>query len=77
MRGTSRRSLKNASLWLLDPGSLICAYGTTILTNREPSELVGEHIVLCVLHGIIHEDPHNYYTHTRTNKMHMLVGCTS
>ena len=24
--------------------ALICAHGTTILTNREPSELVGERI---------------------------------
>ena len=40
----SRRSLENASLWPLGPGNLVCAHGTTILTNREPSELVGEHI---------------------------------
>ena len=26
----------------LGPGNLVCAHGTTILTNREPSELVEE-----------------------------------
>ena len=39
-----RRSLENASLWPLGPGNLVCAHGTTILTNRESSELVGERI---------------------------------
>ena len=41
-----RRSLtlENASLWPLGPGNIVCAYGTTILTNRESSELVGERI---------------------------------
>ena len=45
-RGALRRSLelKNASLWPLVPGNLVCAHGTTILTNREPSELVEERI---------------------------------
>ena len=36
--------LENASLWPLGPGNLVCAHGTTILTNRESSELVGERI---------------------------------
>ena len=41
-----RRSLEleNASLWPLGSGNLVCAHGTTILTNRESSELVGERI---------------------------------
>ena len=41
-----RRSLelKNASLWPLGPGNLVCTHSTMILTNRESSELVGEHI---------------------------------
>ena len=41
-----RRSLEleNASLWLLGLGNLVCAHGTTILTNRDSSELVGERI---------------------------------
>ena len=40
-----RRSLENASLWPLGLGSdLVCAHGTTIVTNRESSELVGERI---------------------------------
>ena len=34
--------LENASLWPLGPGNLVCVHGTTILTNRESSELVGE-----------------------------------
>ena len=33
-----------ASLWPLGPGTLVCAHGTTILTNREASELVAVHI---------------------------------
>ena len=36
--------LENASLWPLGPGNLVCAHGTTILTNNESSELVGERI---------------------------------
>ena len=36
--------LENASLWPLGSGNLVCAHGTTILTNRESSELVGEHV---------------------------------
>ena len=45
-----RRSLEleNASLWPLGPGNLICAHGTTILTNRESSELVEE----CILYAL-------------------------
>ena len=41
-----RRSLEleNASLWPLGLGNLVCAHGTTILINRESSELVGERI---------------------------------
>ena len=39
--------LKNASLWPLGPGNLICAHGT-ILTNRESSELVGE----CIFYAL-------------------------
>ena len=34
----------NASLWPLGPSNLVCAHSTTILTNRESSELVGERI---------------------------------
>ena len=30
--------------WPLGPGNLVCAHDTTILTNRESSELVGERI---------------------------------
>ena len=37
-------SLENASLWPLGHGTLVCAHGTTILTNHEPSELVGDRI---------------------------------
>ena len=44
MRGTLRCSLENSSLWPLGHGTLVCAHGTTILTNCESSELVGEHI---------------------------------
>ena len=32
----------------LGPGNLVCAYGTTILTNRESSELVGE----CIFYAL-------------------------
>ena len=46
MSGTLRHSLKldheNASLWPIGPGNLVCAHGTTILTNYEPSKLVEE-----------------------------------
>ena len=38
-------------IWPLDPGTFVCAYDTTILTNYEPSGLVGERIILCILHG--------------------------
>ena len=38
-RGTPRCLLKNASLWPLGHGTLVCAHGTTILTNCEPSRL--------------------------------------
>ena len=34
--------LENESLWLLGPSHFVCAHGTTILTNREPSKLIGE-----------------------------------
>ena len=37
--------LKNASLWPLGPGNLVCAHGTTFLTNCEPSELVEEGVL--------------------------------
>ena len=51
-----RRSLEleNASLWPLGPGNLVCAHSTTILTNHESSELVGERIfyALQVGHGL-------------------------
>ena len=36
--------LENAFLWPLGSGNLVCAHGTTILTNCESSELVEEHI---------------------------------
>ena len=51
MRGTLRHSLEleNASLWPLGPGNLVCAHSTTILTNREPSKLVGVCIFGCIL----------------------------
>ena len=42
--GARPTDLKNASLWPLGPGNLVCAHGTTILTNRESSELVGDRI---------------------------------
>ena len=38
------QALENASLGPLGPGNLVCAHGTTILTNRESSKLVGERI---------------------------------
>ena len=40
--------LENASLWPLGPGNLVCAHGTTILTNHESSELVGERILYAI-----------------------------
>ena len=43
-RGAWRCSLENASLWPLGHDTLVCAHGTTILINCEPSELVGERI---------------------------------
>ena len=45
--------LENASLWPLGPGNLVCTHGTTILTNRESSELVGEHIIFYALQKIV------------------------
>ena len=45
MRGASRRLLENASLWPQAMAPLyVCTHGTTILTNRGPSELVEERI---------------------------------
>ena len=43
-RGASCSSLENASLCSLGHGTLVCAHDTTILTNHEPSKLVGERI---------------------------------
>ena len=40
--------LENTSLWPLGPGNLVCAHGTTILTNHESSELVGERILYAI-----------------------------
>ena len=40
--------LDNASLWPPGPGNLVCAHGTTILTNYESSELVGE----CIFYAV-------------------------
>ena len=37
-------SLKSVYLWPLGHGIFVCTHGTTILTNREPSEVVGERI---------------------------------
>ena len=36
--------LENVSLYSLGHGTLVCAHDTTILTNHEPSKLVGERI---------------------------------
>ena len=45
--------LKNASLWPLGPGNLVCAHGTTISTIRESSELVGASFIPSRLgHGL-------------------------
>ena len=48
MRGALRGLLENASLWPLGHDTRVCAHGTTILTNREPSELVGE----CIFYAL-------------------------
>ena len=45
--GASHHLLESASLWTLGHGTRVCAYGTAILTNREPSELVRKRIFLC------------------------------
>ena len=41
-RGALCCLFENVSLWPLGHDTLLCAHGTIILTNHEPSELVGE-----------------------------------
>ena len=45
--------LENASLSLQGPGNLVCAHSTTILTNHESSELVGERIFYALQYFIM------------------------
>ena len=61
MSSTLCHSLKlkydNASLWPIGPGNLVCAHGTTILTNCEPSKLVGE----CIFYALQARLGHRLY----------------